>query len=147
MRFFVLSALLAVNCPAQPFGTWRVNVARSTFEGGTRPKSLTVRIEPHVKGEVFTFDRVESDGSNTSSSTILYLDEKPRDFQEPGCSGTQSSRRVDARTVEILRKCGVAEWTKYIRRASTKANELVLEVSQQHADGRHSERRLTLERQ
>jgi hypothetical protein len=124
-----------------------VNAGRSTFDGDTQPKSFTVRIEPHAKGEVFTFDRVEADGRTTSSSTILYLDEKPRGIQDFGCSGTQSSRRMDSRTVEILRNCGAGEWTKYVRRASDKSNELVLEVIEQHADGRRFEGRLTLEKQ
>ena len=39
------------------------------------------------------------------SSTILYFDGKARDFQDSTCSGTQSSRRLDARTVEILPTC------------------------------------------
>ena len=106
-----------------------------------------MRIEPHAKGEVFTLDRVETDGRTTSSSTILYPDEKPRNFEDPGCSGTQSSRRMDSRTVEILRNCGAGEWTRYVRRALTKPNELILEVIEQHSDGRHFERRLTLEKQ
>ena len=56
------------------FGTWQMNAARSTLAGDIRPKSLTVRIEPHAKGEVFTLDRIEADGRSTSSSTILYLE-------------------------------------------------------------------------
>jgi len=51
-----------------------MNAARSTLAGDIRPKSLTVRIEPHAKGEVFTLDRIEADGRSTSSSTILYLE-------------------------------------------------------------------------
>ena len=147
MRVFLLSALLTAGCFAQTFGTWRLNADRTTFQGDTSPKSFILRIEPHAKGEVVTFERVEADGRTTSSSTILYLDEKPRDFQDIGCSGTQSSRRMDRRTVEILRKCGAGGWTRYVRRSSAKADELVLEVIEQHADGRRFERLLTLEKQ
>jgi hypothetical protein len=147
MRAFLLSALLGASCFAQTFGIWRVNAGRSTFAGDTQPRSFTVRFEPHAKGEVVTFERVEADGRTTSSSTILYLDEKPRSFQDLRCSGTQSSRRMDSRTVEILRQCGVGEWIKYVRRASAKTNEIVLDVIEQHADGRRFERRLTLEKE
>jgi hypothetical protein len=147
MRILLLSALLTGGCFGQVFGTWRVNAGRSTFAGDTQPKSFTVRIEPHAKGEVLTFDRVEADGRTTTASTILYFDEKPRDFQDLACSGTQSSRRVDSRIVEIVRKCGASEWTKLVRRASAKSNELVFEVIEQHADGRRFERRLTLEKE
>ncbi len=156
MRVLLVSTLLpsiffgqgvegtSVICPS---GTWKINAARSTFAGDSPFKSLTVRIEPHSKGEVFTLDRTEADGRTTSSSTILYLDGEPRRFEDFGCSGTQSSRRVDERTVEIVRMCASGGWMRLLRRASTKSNELVLEIVEQSADGRRFDRRLTLERQ
>src|SRR5262249_31949964 len=95
MRAIPLFILFATSCWAEgTFGTWKMNPARSTFNGSPHPESFTVRIEPHARGEVFTLDKTEEDGRATTSSTILYLDGKPRDFQDPGCSGTQSSRRV-----------------------------------------------------
>src|SRR6202163_4553480 len=94
MRVWLVSTLLSATCFGQglagtsgtcpsgtcpsgtcPSGTWKMNAARSTFAGGSPFKSLTVRIERHPKGEVFTLDRIETDGRTTSSSTILYLDE------------------------------------------------------------------------
>ena len=147
MRVFLLWAVLSTSCFAQTFGTWSLNPGRSTFAGDTPPKSLTIRIEPHPKGEVFTFDRVEANGRTTSVSSILYLDGKSRDFQDFACSGTQSSWRVNSRTVEILRTCGAGGWIKYVRWVSAKAPELTIEVIEQHADGRRFDRRLTLERQ
>jgi hypothetical protein len=46
--------------------------------------------------------------------TILYLDGTSRDFQDFGCSGTQSSRRVDSQTVEILLQCANGGWTRFV---------------------------------
>ena len=93
MRIAVLLILIGAACWAgDAFGVWKV-------------KSLTVRFEPHAKGEVFTLNKIDGDGRTTTSSTILYLDGKPRDFDDTKCSGTQSSRRLDGRTVEILHKC------------------------------------------
>jgi hypothetical protein len=135
MRAFLLLTLLAAACWADgAFGTWKT-------------KALTVRFEPHVKGEVFTLDRVDGDGLITTSSTILYLDGKPRDFEAPKCRGTQSSRRVDSQTVEILHKCATGEWTRFVRRLAATPKELVLEITEQHTDGRRFERRLVLEKQ
>src|SRR5262252_10769825 len=106
MRAVVPFILLGAACWADvAFGIWKMNATRSTFAGDTQPKSFTVRIEPHAKGEVFTVDRIDANGRGTTSSTILYLDGKSRDFQDQDCSGTQSSRRVDKTTVEIVRKC------------------------------------------
>ena len=109
--------------------------------------SLTVRIERDPKGEVFTWDRIETDGRTTSSSTILYLDGEPRRFEDFGCSGIQASRRADERTVEIVRTCASGGWMRFLWRASVKASELVLEITEQSADGRRFDRRLTLEKQ
>lgn len=150
MRFFPLSALLVGTCfgqaPEGAVGTWKVNVARSTFTGDTQPKSFIVRIEPHGKGEVFTFDRLEADGRATSSSTVLYFDGEPRQFRDFGCSGIQSSRRADSRTVEILRMCASGAWTRFVRRLSVQPRELVLEITELQSDGRRFERRLILEK-
>lgn len=147
MRAIVLMLLLiAAIRAADSFGTWEMNPARSTFAQARPPKSLTVRIEPHTRGEVFTVDRIEADGRAMTSSTILYFDAKPRDFQDVGCSGTQSSRRMDAQTVEILHKCASGQWTRLVRRVSEQPKELVLEITEQQPNGRRFERRLVLEK-
>jgi len=64
----------------------------------------------------------------------------------PGCAGTQSSRRLDSRTVEILRNCGSGESMRFVRRL-TQPKELVLEITEQRPDGSRLERRLVLEKQ
>jgi hypothetical protein len=147
MRTTALILLLTVSGSTDAaFGTWTMNPARSTVGPDPRPKSITIRIESHAKGEVFTLDRIEADGRATTSSTLLYLDGKPRDFQDPACSGTQSSRRVDGQTVEILRRCANGGWIRFVRRPSTLPNELVLEITEQQAGGRRFERHLVLEK-
>ena len=146
----VLPILLAAGaCWAADaaFGTWKLNAARSTFAGDTQPKSLTLRIEPHAKGEVFTLDRTESNGRTTSSSILLYFDGTARAFQDAACSGTQSSRRVDSRTVEISRDCAGGQWTRFIRRLGPQPNEVILEITEKYPDRRRFERRLVLEKQ
>ena len=128
------------------FGLWRANPPSSTdtrYSG----ESLTVRFELHGKGEVFTLNRVDGTGRSTTSSTILYLDNKPRDFHGFGCSGTQSSRHLDSETVEILRTCANGDWTSFVRRLSTQPMEMFLEITEQLTGGRRFERRLVLDKQ
>ena len=144
---FLLIALSATCWAGEAYGTWKLNAARSTFAGDTRPSSLTIRIEPHSKGEVFTLDRVEADGRAVSSSSILYLDGRERDFREGEGSGTQSSRRMDGQTVEILHKCPGGSWTRLVRRSPAASRQLVIEIMEQRNDGRRYERRLVLEKQ
>lgn len=148
MRTIALLLSIAVTCRAEEaFGTWKVNPARSTSNGGSHPESLTLRIGPHNKGEVFTLDRAEKDGRATTYSTILYYDGKPRDFQDAKCSGTQSSRRVDKQTVLIIRHCNSGAWIRFVRRVAAPPKELVLEITEQNAGGRRFERRLVMEKQ
>ncbi len=148
MRMFPLLMLSAAACWAEgPFATWKMNPARSTFIGGPYPKSLTVRIEPHAKGEVFTLDEIGADGRATTSSTLLYLDGKPRGFGETDCSGTQSSRRLDDRTVEILRDCGARRSVRFVRRLAAQPKELVLDITEQQPERRRLEWHLVLEKQ
>ena len=148
MRTVLLLMPLGAACWAgAAYGTWKLNAARSTFAGDTEPKSLTIRIEPHTKGEVFTLDRIEADGRAISSSTILYLDGTEREFRDGQCAGTQSSRRIDGQTVEILQKCASGSWTRMVRRSPASTKQLVIEIMEQRNEGRRYERRLVLEKQ
>lgn len=125
---------------------WKLSPGRSTFAADRQPRNLTLRIERHSRGEVFTVDRTEQDGRSTTDSTVLFLDGAPRDYQDPECRGTQSSQRVDNRTVEILRTCQAGGWIRLTLRMAT-GSELVLEVSGRRPDGRQVQMRLVLERQ
>ena len=149
MRIVSPPTLIFLSCFSLPasgadvFGVWRINFERST---NAYTNSVVVRFEPHRKGEVFTLDLIDRDGRLTTSSTILYLDAKARDFDGFGCSGTQISQRLENQTIEILRACNSGEWTRFVRHLSTDAKELVLEITEQRVD-RRSERKLILERQ
>jgi len=147
MRNVALLVLLIGAARTQtPVGTWKLNPARSTFSGQTQPKTLVLRVEPHPKGEVVTVDRTGDSGQSTSSSTILYLDGAVRDFQGTECSGSQTSRRLDSQTVEIVRQCGGGDWERLVQRLTRLGKELVVEITRQRS-GRRSEERLLLEKQ
>ena len=135
----------ATSWAAEAFGVWKLNPARSTPAG--KQKSVTLRIEPHTRGEVFTLDTVAADGQATTFSTILYFDGKARNFQDSACSGTQSSRRVDGGAVEIVRECANGGHWRLIRRLAVEPGVLVLEITERNSDGRRFERRLVMEKQ
>ena len=145
----LLTALISVSCtvaigPDDALGVWRVRPDRVP---GPYPDVLTIRFEPHIKGEVFTLDSIDADGHRSTSSTILYFDGKPRDFQDPVCSGTQSAWRIDSNTVEILRNCANGRVIRFVRRSTGQPKELILEITEKQPDGSHQERRLVLEKQ
>ena len=146
VRTILLTLLPAVTLMAGgPYGSWKMDTSRSTFSAEIPPKSLTVRIESHAKGQVFTLDRIEHDGRATSDSALLYLDGKERDFGDGGCSGSQASRQIDSRTVEIVRKCAAGTWTRFVWRV-TDGSTRVLEITERQRDGRQAVRRVVLEK-
>ena len=148
MRTLPLLILLATTCRADgAFGTWKMNPSRSALRGDPQPKTFTARFEAHPRGEVFTVDRVSGDGRATTSSVILYLDGKRRAFQNHSCSGTQSSQRLDSRTVEILLNCQDGRWVRLVRRLEPPARELILDIINTMPDGRRFASRLILERE
>jgi hypothetical protein len=143
MRAALLILLTVSSWAGEAFGVWGLNPASSTLAGDE--KSVTLRIEPHSRGEVFTLDTLATDGRASTFSTILYLDGKAREFQDSSCSGTQLSRRVDSRTVEILRECASGAQIRLVRRA-VQPGVLILEITEQQVGGRRSERRLFMEK-
>ena len=148
MRTVLFLIVFTTACRADAiFGTWKMDVGQSKVMGSAPSKSLTVRIEPHAKGEVFTLDRIEADGRSLSSSTILYFDGAPHDFQDSRCSGTQSSRRLDSRTIEIARTCASGGSSRIVRRLAATSKELTFDITDHHPDGRTFEQRLVLEKQ
>jgi len=147
-----LMILLGTSCWAQDmFGTWKMNPARSQFsDDNHHPRAVTVRIEPHEKGEVFTYDRINSNGQAVTVSMIVYLDGKERNGQACFCSGgstTQSSRRLDERTIEIIAKCGNGLWSRIIRRLSADAHDLILDMTKSQPNGLRVKRQLVFEKQ
>lgn len=70
----------------------------------------------------------------------------PREYKGDTCSGTQSSRRIDPRTIEIVYKCPDS-WTRFIRRLSAQPNDLAIDIAEKRSDDRRVERCLILEKQ
>jgi hypothetical protein len=91
MRAALLIMLSTSAWAGEAFGVWTLNQARFTLPGNE--ESLTLRIEPHMHGEVFTLYTLAKDGRASTFSTILYLDGRAREFQDSDCSGTQLSSR------------------------------------------------------
>ena len=148
MRTILILTVCSTACWAGSIlGTWRMDRARSRFAGPDQPQSLTVRIEPHAKGRVFTLDRLEADGRSTSFSSVLYLDGRSHDFQDFACSGTQSSRWQDERTIEIRRVCSNGESIWRIRESAENSRELTIEITEKSRDGSTLGWRVVLKRQ
>ena len=143
----MLLVLLSTPCWGQGvFGTWKMNPARSQLSW-THPRAITVRIEPHAKGEVFTYERTKGNGQVFTLSVILYLDGKKRDWHYGDCSGTQFSRRLDRQTVEIGSDCENGASVRFIRRLLPNGHDLIMDQKETKPNGRGFERHWVLEKQ
>jgi hypothetical protein len=66
--FIGIAALIVVTAagaqtPDPVIGTWKLDVAKSTYKPGPAPKSATVLVEPAGKGIQVSVDAVNADGS------------------------------------------------------------------------------------
>ena len=90
-------------------GTWKLNLAKSTFSPGPAPKSLTLTIEAAAAGaEKHTFDGVNAQGEPTHSERVGKLDgsDTPLLVARPpsNTASTAAYRKLDARSFEVVSK-------------------------------------------
>jgi hypothetical protein len=86
-------------------GTWKLNVAKSTYAAGTAPKSVTYAAEAAGAGVKVTVDAVGADGTVEHYGFTANYDGK--DFPIVGNSSqgdTGARTRVDANTVRTIYK-------------------------------------------
>ncbi len=115
LKFFaiaVLSVAAASSLQAQNealLGTWKLNTAKSKYEPGPTPKSLTRTVEAQGDGVKYTFDGVAADGAAIAYSFAVKFDgnDNPITGTVPNGADTAAIKRVDANHyVATLKKGG-----------------------------------------
>jgi hypothetical protein len=94
------SPLLAEDSPF--VGTWKLNTAKSKFEPGPGPKSMTRTIEAQGDGLKYSFEGVSGDGSAIAYSFASNLDAKDSAVTGTGAPGGADSialKRVSSHKV------------------------------------------------
>ncbi len=115
-----------------PFaGTWKLNTAKSKFEPGPGPKSMTRTIDSQGAGAKYSFEGVGADGASIAYSFSTNYDGKDSAITGSGAPGGADMialKRVNAKKVEgALKKDGkqigsvVAELSKDGKVATVKA--------------------------
>jgi hypothetical protein len=106
----LLVASVAVTQPVDPWvGTWKLNLAKSKFNPGPPPKSLTYRVEPVAGGgQKHTFDGVNAEGQTIHSERVAKFDGSETPVQAvappPKTVGTNAFRRLDDHSFEVIAK-------------------------------------------
>ena len=89
-------------------GTWKLNVAKSTYSPGPAPQGVTVKVEAAAgQGEKTTTDFVNADGTRTTTQYTANFDGKdsPLTGSQLGADMV-SLKRIDAQTTERTDKKG-----------------------------------------
>ena len=109
---FTLPYSLAGQSQEPWFGTWRLNLAKSTTDRDARFKRATSKIEPWEDGLKVTYDLVGMRGGLTHMEWIGKLDGKDYPVQGVDYVFTNAYSRVNDRTYQIAIKVdGVATAT------------------------------------
>jgi hypothetical protein len=111
--FALFAAVVAAPVFAQdnPFlGTWKLNVAKSKFEGAPAPKSLTRTVTADSSGVKYSFAGVAADGNSYAYSfetTYEGKDSPVTGTGTPDGADTIARKRIKAHKVEgTLKKSG-----------------------------------------
>jgi len=87
------------------FGTWKLNLAKSTYSTGTAPKSSTFTNEAAGKGVKTTADSISAEGTVMHSTYTVIYDGIDKPITGNATSGdVVSATRLDANTVRSIYK-------------------------------------------
>jgi hypothetical protein len=114
-RFVAIAFLAFVGCStlhaqSNPLvGTWELNTAKSKYDPGPMPKSLTRTVEARGDGVKYTFAGVAADGNPIAYGFSVQFDGKdnPISSSMPQGADTISAKRTDSNHyVATLKKGG-----------------------------------------
>ena len=114
----VAAAFVAGSTMAQtsPFlGTWKLNVAKSRYEGTAAPKSMTRTVTAEGGGMKYSFEGVAADGSKLSYSFTSKLDGSDAAVSGsgmPGGADTVALTKVSDHMITGISKKGGKEIAK-----------------------------------
>jgi hypothetical protein len=114
-RMFAVGMFAVAACATAPaqsnplVGTWKLNVAKSKYDPGPAPKSLTRTVVAQGEGVKYAFEGVAADGKPISYGFSVNFDGKdnPINGSIPSGADTISAKRVDPNHfVATLKKGG-----------------------------------------
>ena len=105
MKSLVLALSLVVLSADSNLGTWKLNVAKSTFSPGPAPKSQTLLYEPWgTDGVKATADGIGADGKPTHWQFRAKYDGKDNRFTGNPDADVVAFTRIDANTIVAITK-------------------------------------------
>jgi len=141
---FVVGAAFSSHLLAQdnPFaGTWKLNTAKSKFEPGPGPKSLTRTVVAQGSGAKYSFEGVGADGSSYAysfSTNYDGMDSAITGTGTPGGADAIALKRVSSRKTEGTLKKDGKELAKVVAEVSKDGKVATVKTKGKTADGKES---------
>ena len=128
-------------------GTWKLNVAKSTYSPGQPPKSQTTKLEAAEGGLKEIVDRVNADGTTTHWELTAKYDGKDYPVKGDPDRDTVAVKRIDDNTLEVVsKKAGKVTASMKIV-VSKDGNSLTNAVTGTNARGQQINNMLVFDRQ
>ena len=122
-------------------GTWKLNVAQSTYDPGPPPQSITRTYEDRGGGVTFvTVEGINAQGNPIFMQMTQKMDGKDYPIAEIGVQtvGTISEKLVDAYTMEFIDKRGGKVTSTGTRTVSKDGKTLTIRLKGTNAQGQPS---------
>ena len=107
-------------------GTWKLNVAKSTYSPGPAPENLTVVWAAVGQGVKFSLEGVNAGGSKVALAYTANYDGTDVPFTGSATVDTVSLKRINATTVEETRKKGGKVVVTFTRVVSADGKSLTI---------------------
>ena len=138
---------LSSQAPDAAIGTWKLNLAKSKYDPGPTPKTQTLTYEPAGQGV-----RITSQTADARGQSILIQYSASYDGRDYPVSGgqdfdTTALRRIDAFTVEGIRKRGGKVVQTFTRVVSADRKVLTITTKGTDAKGQQVNNVVVYERQ
>jgi len=139
-KTFVVGAILAIGTGTAfaadaVVGTWKLNVAKSTFSPGPAPKSQTRVYAESAQGMTVTIKTMAADGKETTTTTSIKDDGKPYAVSGNPDIDMVSVTRVDALSARITQTKAGATVGTAVRTVSKDGKTLTLAQKGTRANG------------
>ena len=117
-------------------GTWKLNVAKSKYDPGPAPKSLTAKIEAAGEGEKLTVEGLRGDDTPIRVEYTAQYDGKEHPITGSPMADTVSLKRLDANTTERTEKKGGKVTQTLTRKVSSDGKTMTVTIKGTDAEGR-----------
>ena len=128
-------------------GSWALNVAKSKYDPGPPPKSMTLKIERAGDGVKVTAVSVSADGVSTQTEYTATYDGKDHPLKGVEDADTVSVKRIDSNTIERTDKKAGKVLRTYTRKLSADGKTLTATIKGTDAKGRTIHDQAVFERQ